>query len=90
MNARQVAKKLRSLLRRRAGVALAKLPAQLQAYGQTGVVPADPLAKSYVALTESALVAMDQSIGGDEYTAACEKYSTALENWKLVMKESGV
>ena len=90
MNRRSIQGIIRRVLRRRGGAALAALPQQLQEHARTGQPPADPLAKSYIALTESALASMDQSIGGDEYTAACEKYIVALENWQRTLKENGV
>ena len=90
MNGRQIAKKLRTLLRRRAGVALAKLPEQIQEHGRSGEPPADPLAKAFVAMSAAALDAMDQSVGGDGHEAACEKYTEALSGWQRALKEAGV
>lgn len=90
MNGRQIAKKLRTLLRRRGGAALAALPQKLQEHGRTGEPPADPLAKAFVAMNAAALAAMDSSIGGADHQVACEAYGVALDGWSTALKESGV
>lgn len=69
---------------------LARLPQQLQRYAETGERPDDPLAGSYVTLTESALAAMDSSVGGDGHDEAVIGYERALSRWRQELKGAGL
>lgn len=90
MNHKCILQTIRRALRRRGGVSLAALPEQIRRHAETGEQPTGPLAQRFITLTESALAAMNASVGGDGHQAACEAYSKALGGWNTALKESGV
>lgn len=85
-----VQRKMESARRALGRARLAGLPGELQRHAETGVAPTNPLAKSYIALTEAALTAMDASIGGSGYAGACEAYQQRLAEWHQQLKDSGI
>lgn len=92
MNARirQIDRKLRAVQSKLARARLTKLPEQLQFAAITGEPPEDELAKAYLDLTGSALVAMDASIGGEDHDQACTKHDESLAAWRGALKRVGL
>lgn len=87
MNIRTIRAKVRSFLRLRAGDMLSRLPQDLRRYGESAVMPADPVARAYIELTQAAIRAMDASIGGGpEHDAACLQFEEAYGQWQRALQ----
>jgi hypothetical protein len=87
MNIRTIRTKVRNFLKRRADDTLSRLPREIRRFGASGVMPVDPVARAYVALTTASLAAMDGSIGGDGHDAACRRFQEKYDSWQGTLKE---
>jgi len=82
---RQIEQRLRRVRQQIGRGKLARLPEALRQYAATGQVPDDPTAAAFIRLNQSALDAMNASVGGD-HAAAVEAYQAALSDWQQVLK----